>query len=98
MSRSPRFLTSPPQFLFVCIASSLIILRALRPLQQVAFSHHCVLSDEELTLRIRVLRPATTVLIHPEVRVDVCLVRKRAKETGERANERAGGAGERAND
>eukprot|EP00520_Triparma_pacifica_P015403 CAMPEP_0118641780 /NCGR_PEP_ID=MMETSP0785-20121206/5482_1 /TAXON_ID=91992 /ORGANISM="Bolidomonas pacifica, Strain CCMP 1866" /LENGTH=353 /DNA_ID=CAMNT_0006533283 /DNA_START=175 /DNA_END=1232 /DNA_ORIENTATION=- len=61
-------------FLFVCIASSLIIMRALRPLQQVAFSHHCVLSEEEmcLTLRIRVLRPKTTVLVHPEVRLDVC--------------------------
>ena len=60
-------------FLFVCVASSLVVVRALRPLQQVAFSHHCVLSDEEMTLRIRLLRPKTTILVHPEVRVDVCL-------------------------
>jgi hypothetical protein len=32
-------------FIFVCIASSLIIVRALRPLQQVAFSHHCTLEN-----------------------------------------------------
>ncbi|GMH86657.1 hypothetical protein TrVE_jg10700 [Triparma verrucosa] len=60
-------------FMFVCIASSLIIVRALRPLQQVAFSHHAVLTDTELVLRIRILRPKTTVLIHPTVQVDVCL-------------------------
>ena len=52
-------------FLFVCVASSLIIVRSLRPLQQVAFSHHCVLTDDELTLRIRILRPHSTVLIRP---------------------------------
>ena len=60
-------------FIFVCIASSLIIVRALRPLQQVAFSHHCTLSNEKLVLRIRILRPKTTVLIRPEVQLDVCM-------------------------
>ena len=60
-------------FMFVCIASSLIIVRALRPLQQVAFTHHAVLTDTELVIRIRILRPKTTVLIHPTVQVDVCL-------------------------
>ena len=44
-------------FMFVCVASSLIIVRALRPLQQVAFSHHRCLTDEELVVRIRILRP-----------------------------------------
>jgi hypothetical protein len=60
-------------FLFVCVASSLIIVRSLRPLQQVAFSHHCVLTDDELTLRIRILRPHSTVLIRPEIKLDVCV-------------------------
>ena len=60
-------------FMFVCVASSLIIVRALRPLQQVAFSHHCCLTDEELVVRIRILRPTKTVLIRPEVKLDVCL-------------------------
>lgn len=60
-------------FMFVCVASSLIIVRALRPLQQVAFSHHCCLTDEELVIRIRILRPDRIVLIRPEVKVDVCL-------------------------
>ena len=60
-------------FMFVCVASSLIIVRALRPLQQVTFSHHCCLTDEELVVRIRILRPSKTVLIRPEVKLDVCL-------------------------
>ena len=60
-------------FMFVCVASSCIIVRALRPLQQVAFGHHCCLSDEELVIRIRILRPDRMVLIRPEVKVDVCL-------------------------
>jgi len=60
-------------FLFVCVASSLIIVRALRPLQQVAWSHHACLSDAELTMRVRILRPKTTVLVRPEVKLDVCL-------------------------
>lgn len=59
-------------FLWVCVASSLIIVKALVPMQQVAFSHHAVLTENELVIRIRVLRPLTTVLVCPEVRVDVC--------------------------
>ena len=60
-------------FMFVCVASSLIIVRALRPLQQVAFSHHCCLTDDELVMRVRILRPDRMVLIRPEIKVDVCL-------------------------
>ena len=60
-------------FLFVCVMSSLIIVKAMRPLQQVAFSHHCCLSDDELVVRVRILRPDRVLLVRPEVRLDVCL-------------------------
>ena len=60
-------------FIFVCVCSSLIIVRALRPLQQVTFAHHCVLTDEELVVRIRLLRPHNVVLIAPSINLEVCL-------------------------
>lgn len=60
-------------FVFVCIASSLLIVKGVRPMQQVAFSHHSCLSDNDLVLRVRILRPQTTVLIRPSIQLDVCL-------------------------
>lgn len=60
-------------FLWICVASSLIIVKALVPMQQVAFSHHAVLTENELVVRIRLLRPRTTVLVRPEIKLDACL-------------------------
>ena len=60
-------------FLWACVASSLIIVKALVPMQQVAFSHHAVLTENELVVRIRLLRPLTTVLVRPEIKMDVCV-------------------------
>jgi hypothetical protein len=60
-------------FILVCIASSLIVVRGLRPMQQVAFSHHCCVSDSELTIRVRILRSNEFVLVRPSIQVDVCM-------------------------
>lgn len=49
-------------WLLLCVASAVIVARALQPLRQVVFSPDCCLSDESLQIRMQVIRHRTVTL------------------------------------
>ena len=49
-------------WLLLCVASAVIVARALKPLRQVVFSPDCVLTDDFLQIRMQVIRHQTVTL------------------------------------
>ena len=59
-------------FLLATVASALVVARACRPLQQLAWAQRCTLQRDLLTLRLRILRP-DIVLVQPSIHATVSM-------------------------
>jgi len=58
-------------WLLLSVAGSIIVARALRPLKQVVFSPDCVLSDEDLCVRLQILRHDVVELLNLDINFQV---------------------------
>ena len=58
-------------WLLLSVAGAVIVARALRPLQQVVFNPDCILTDDEVNVRLQIIRPAKVDLLNVTINLQV---------------------------
>lgn len=58
-------------WLLLSVAGAVIVARALKPLRQVVFSPDCCLTNEELSLRMQIIRHKTVTLYNMEIQLQL---------------------------
>jgi len=58
-------------WLLLSLAGAVIVARALRPLQQVVFNPDCILTDDEVALRLQIIRPGKVELVNVHINLQV---------------------------
>ena len=58
-------------WLLLSVAGAVIVARALRPLQQVVFNPDCILTDDEVNVRLQIIRPAKVDLLNVTINMQV---------------------------